>query len=78
MGSGTFWLALVLICYIILSKDLYTAALHRTFSPESYHILQEVSGCGKLLYSAENSDDSLLIEGMMGFIFLMYFVRDTV
>lgn len=42
LGSGTWWLALLLICYVVLSKDCYSTALVRAFSPEPYQILQEV------------------------------------
>ena len=41
LQNSSFWASVILICTIVLGKDMYFCALERTFNFQNYHIIQE-------------------------------------
>merc|ERR1712072_1533653 len=41
LGNGAYWSGWILICTLIIGKDIYFCALERTFNYNNYHIIQE-------------------------------------
>eukprot|EP00605_Chrysophyceae_sp_TOSAG23-4_P001025 GSChrysophyteH1.ASY1.ANO1.1126.1 assembled CDS len=41
LGNGAYWGGWILICTLIIGKDIYFCALERTFNYNNYHIIQE-------------------------------------
>ena len=43
LKTGTFWLALLLLCTLLCMKDMAIAAVHRQYTTDPRLLLQEVS-----------------------------------
>ena len=66
LGSDSYWIGLVLLITIVNGKDVYVAALERTFNYKPHHIIQEIEA--KNLQSAHHviSSDPEALEVEMG------------
>lgn len=45
-ANGSFWLSTILICTLIIGKDLYLCALDRGFNYKDYQLIQEIEAIG--------------------------------
>lgn len=41
-GTSSYWLSVLLLCTLVLGKDLYLTALERSFNYKDYQIIQEL------------------------------------
>lgn len=42
LGTGAFWLTVLLLTMLITAKDIYVSGLERNFNFKPWHIIQEV------------------------------------
>lgn len=42
LGTGAFWLTVILLTVLMLAKDIYISGLERNFNFKPWHIIQEV------------------------------------
>jgi hypothetical protein len=45
-GTGNFWLTTILLCTLIIGKDMYLCALERGFNYKDYQLIQEMEAKG--------------------------------